>query len=99
VTTSWRDDPDLVRGEDEDLAPDPELDVRWRGVFEELIPAVVGSRAGRGLLGQAIRLMVYQARKYVSRNPDRARDTVIQAIRLTAAQLRIEPAEVYGPDA
>jgi hypothetical protein len=79
VSESWRDDPDLVRDSDEDLAPDPELDVRWRGVFDELIP-------------------VHQGRKYVSRNPDKARETVIQAIRLVVAQLRVEPAEVYGTE-
>lgn len=96
TTTSWREDPELIRDSDEDLAPAPELDERWRGVFDELIPMVMGSRGGRGLVGQAIRLMVYQGRKYVSRNPEKARETVIQAIRLVAAQLRVEPAEVYG---
>lgn len=96
TTTSWRDDPELVRDSDEGLAPELELDERWRGVFDELIPMVMGSH-GRGLIGQAIRLMVHQGRKYVSRNPEKARDTVIQAIRLVAAQLRVEPAEVYGP--
>ena len=96
TSTSWRDDPDLVRDDGEDLAPDPELDERWRGVFDDLIPMVMGQRGG--LIGQAMRLMVHQGRKYVSRNPDKARYTVIQAIRLVAAQLRVEPGEVYGPE-
>lgn len=92
--SDWRQDPELIR-ESDALDPDPELDERWRGVFEDLIPTVLGSRSGRGLMGQAVKLMVHQGRKYVSRNPDQARDTVIQAIRLVAAQLRIEPGEVY----
>ena len=97
MSTDWREDRELVRGDDEDLAPDPALDERWRGVFDDLIPAVLQGRGGRGLIGQAIKLLVYQGRKYVSRNPEAARETVIQAIRLVAAQLRVEPAEVYGP--
>jgi hypothetical protein len=93
--SEWRDDPELIRDSEDLLEPDPELDERWRGVFDDLIPMVMGERGGRGLLRHAIRLMVHQARKYVSRNPDRARDTVIQAVRLIAAQLRIEPKEIY----
>lgn len=94
--SSWRDDRDLVRDADEDLAPEPELTELWSGVFDDLIPMVVGARGSHGIIHQAIKLLVHQARKYVSRNPDRARSTVIQAMRLVAAQLRVEPAEVYG---
>lgn len=92
--SDWRQDPDLVR-EDAEPEPDVPLDERWAGIFDVLIPQVLGDRATAGIIKHAVRLMVHQGRKYVARHPDEARATVIQAIQMVAAQLRIEPGEVY----
>ena len=94
MTADWRLDGDLVRPDDADLEPDPPLDERWAGVFDHMIPAVIGNR-GSGILGQAVKLMSHQGRRYVSRNPEQARQTVIAAMQMVAAQLGIEPGEVY----
>jgi hypothetical protein len=91
--SDWRQQEDLVRDDTEDLEPPAALDAQWSGIFDQLIPSVMGER--RGLMGQGLRLMVHQGRRYVARNPEQARATVIEAIRMVAAQLRIEPHELY----
>lgn len=97
--TSWRDDPELVRDLDEQpgeqLGP---LDERWAGIFDQLIPAVLGERGRGGMIGIGLKLMIDQARRFVARNPEQARDQVILAARAVVAQLRVEPHELYPDD-
>jgi hypothetical protein len=96
---SWKEDPELVRPDlvdslEEDVGP---IDERWRGIFEVLVPQVLGERGRGGVIGMALKLMIDQARRFVARNPEQARAQVILAARAVTAQLRIEPAELY-PD-
>lgn len=96
--SSWRDDPSLVRDIDESVAEDlGPLDDRWAGIFEVLIPQVLGERGRAGIVGMGLKLMIDQARRFVARDPEGARQQVIFAARAVAAQLRIEPHELY-PD-
>jgi hypothetical protein len=93
----WRQDRDLVRDDSEALEKPAMLtDERWLRIFEVLIPAVLG-RTGKGIIGQAIKLMTHQARKFVARDPEAARQTILETIRMTSAALELEPTEIF-PD-
>ena len=95
MSEDWRDDPELVRqGEDMYLEEVELNDRRWRRIFDEMLPTVLQEK-GRGVIGMAIRLTVWNARKYVAKHPVEARATVVEALRMTVAALEVEPLEVY----
>jgi hypothetical protein len=97
VVDDWHNDPELVRSDDDAIEPPAALsDERWLRIFEILIPHVLGGMP-RGLIGQAVRLMTHQARKFVARDPERARQTILETIRMTSAALELEPTEIF-PD-
>ena len=93
--SDWRDDPSLVRQEDDAVDEVAELDRRWSRIFDDIIPAVVGGGATAGMVGQVVRIMTWQARKFVARHPDVARERVVIALRMVITSLEVEPGEVY----
>lgn len=99
TTTSWRDDPDLVRQKDEDELQRVVVSEEWEQLFD-IIGSMFAGQSG-GMVGKAQRVVLkglaWQAKKRVAEAPDEARAFVRDSLQMIAACLRIEPIELY-PD-
>jgi hypothetical protein len=96
---SWREDPDLVRHDDDLVAePPPPLDEGWSVIFG-YVEQLLGQDRG-GLAGFAVRAAARSAlegaRLKVSGDPEGSRQQLIEVMRAVAAALKIEPAELYA---
>ena len=97
--TTWRDNPDLVRGDDVDELQHIEVETRWSNLFDMVEGIFVPGNTG--VMAGAQRAMfkgfLWQAKKKVAVDPDGARAYVIESMHAIAACLEVEPAELY-PD-
>jgi len=98
--SSWKDDPDLVRPNDDDeLLQKLDLEERWSRLFANVEQIFVGDGGGfvKGTWRAMFKGFLWQAKKRVAIDPDGARHYVIESMQLIAACLEIEPRELY-PD-
>jgi hypothetical protein len=98
--SSWKDDPELVRQNDDDeLLQKIELEDRWSRLFTAVEQIFVGDGGGfvRGTWRAMFKGFLWQAKKRVAIDPDGSRSYVIESMQLIAACLEIEPRELY-PD-
>lgn len=89
---SWRDDPDLVRQDGSGGEVAVAVDDRWARVFA-LVDQVMAGQSG--VMVMAAKGAVTMARRRAAEDPEGTRQTVIQALRVVAAALEIEPGELY----